>query len=363
MRFTNSIYALISTASGHSPSLKWLFLVLPIILVCPGIGTENSPNLTVDFTALARIPRELVPSTIVATFIRMTFLQNLVIDSNGDVIVNSVFDGRIWRVSRHGTTELVGQVPGQAFSVAEAPETGFIVVGVKLDGVVAVFHILESGEVKTLMDIEGAVFPNGLERLYNGRYLFADSVRGIVWEVNYWKKSFGVFLQHDLLTPIPGNWEPGANGVRIFHDKLYISNSNRRLLLSVQLYDSKAIADTLEIVKEEIFADDFDFDEAGNMYITTHPMDVVQRFTPNGTISIIAGPDQGVRGNTGCRFGRRPGDEKSLYVVADGGIFNPTSGGLQPAPVVRLEIDTKGASGGEKVVASCVEKKWLHEEH
>jgi hypothetical protein len=44
-------------------------------------------------------------------------------------------------------------------------------------------------------------------------------------------------------------------------------------------------------------------------------------------------------------------------------LVHPYSGGLQPAPVVRLEIDTKGAPGGQKMVASCVESKWLHEEH
>jgi len=217
--------------------------------------------------------------------------------------------------------------------------------------------------VETLMDIEGAVFPNGLESLDGGRYLFADSVLGIIWEVNYWERSFRVYLQHELLTPKSESWEPGANGVRIFDNKLYISNSNRRLFLSVELCDNKPMLDTLKVVREKIVADDFDFDEAGNAYITTHPMNVVMRLSPNDTISVIATGEQGVNGNTACRFGRRPGDENSLYVVTDGGIFNPTSGGVKEARVIRLEIDTKGIPGGPKMVASCAEKKWLHQEH
>ena len=133
--------------------------------------------------------------------------------------------------------------------------------------------------------------------------------------------------------------------------------------MSVQLCDNKPILDTLKIVKEEIFADDFDFDDAGNAYITTHPFNVITRLTPNGTMSVIAEAEQDVRGNTACRFGRKTGDKKSLYVVGDGGIFNPSSGGLQPATVVRLEIDTTGAPGGPKTGAKCVEQEWLHQEH
>lgn len=337
------------------------FAMILFLSICkPALSDTKSES-----DALAKLPRELVSTTTVATFLPLTFLQNLVVLSNGDIVVNNAFDGRIWRVYSNGSSKLVGQYPGQAFSIAESPENGYIVVGLKFDGVVAAFHILESGEMNLLVDIEGAVFPNGLESLDGGRYIFADSIRGIIWEINYWERNFSVYLQDELLTPKPKPdvWQPGANGVRIFENKLFISSTNRRLLLSVELCDGKPIAGTLKIVKEKIFVDDFDFDEAGNLYIATHPLNVVQRMTPNGSISVIAGVEEGIRGNTACRFGRKSGDEKSLYAVVDGGIFNIGSDGLKPASVLRLQVDRRGAPGGSKTIISCAEKKMQHDEH
>ena len=352
------------TNPNHSSSLQSRLLFWSAIIFCVTVYAQSSEDIADEPAAIEKLSRKIVPTKTVATFLKLNFLQNLVVDSNGDIIVNSASDGRVWRVSGNGSVELLGQFPGQAFSVVESPENGVIVVGIKLDGVIAAFHISQSGELEKLVDIEGALFPNGLESLDGGRYLFADSVLGVIWELNYWNRSFEIFLKHELLTRSPNNWKPGANGLRIFNDKLFISNTNRKLFLSVQLCDNKPIVNTLKIVRKKIFIDDFDFDVDGNAYITTHPMNVVLRLTPKGSISVLAGPEQDVIGSTACRFGRRTGDEKSLYVAIDGGFLSPPSTRDRiPSGVVRLEIDTKGAPGGPKTVSHCAEKKDHHEEH
>ncbi|CAF1610742.1 unnamed protein product [Adineta ricciae] len=91
------------------------------------VHAQSSEDVADEPAAIEKLPRAIVPSKTVATFLKLNFLQNLIVDSNGDGIANSASDGRIWRVSRNGSTEVLGQFP----------ENGIIVIGIKLDSAIA----------------------------------------------------------------------------------------------------------------------------------------------------------------------------------------------------------------------------------
>lgn len=61
-----------------------------------------------------------------------------------------------------------------------------------------------------------------------------------------------------------------------------------------------------------------------------------------GTRTIVAGPNQGAVGTTGCAFGRAAGDENALYVTTDGGLVAPYEGAVQEAKLLRLEVGEAG---------------------
>lgn len=66
------------------------------------------------------------------------------------------------------------------------------------------------------------------------------------------------------------------------------------------------------------------------------------RISPDGLLTTIAKTEQGVTGSTALAFGRRAGDRAGIYVVTNGGMSLPLSTGLEPAKVVRLEVDIEG---------------------
>jgi hypothetical protein len=52
----------------------------------------------------------------------------------------------------------------------------------------------------------------------------------------------------------------------------------------------------------------------------------------------LAGPEQGMVGNTACALGRAPGDEQALYLTTDGIFLIPHESGIQDAKLVRMDV-------------------------
>lgn len=293
--------------------------------------------------SLAGLPLVPLESRIVAILAPMTFLENLDVSPDGTIIMTSLLDGRLWSVPYGGKLELIAQIDGRAVSVASAPDGGWLVFGATLDGLMSVYAVRPDGSFERIVDVPAGAFPNGVQRFPDNHYLWADSRTATIWDIDYVRRTASSWLSHPLLAPVEGRWEPALNGMKVFGEKLYMTNSSQATVLALDIKDGRPAGEPF-IVAHDLAADDFAFDVNGSIYLTTHPQDTVVRLDPDGTRTRVAGPDQGVRGCTACRFGRRSGDETGLYVVTDGGLFNPASGGLQPSRVVRLETGVAGAT-------------------
>jgi hypothetical protein len=291
----------------------------------------------------ATLPGVMLPARGAASLAPMTFLENLEIAADGTIIITSLLDGRLWRVPFDGNPEMLTQIDGRPSSVAAVDDGGWLAFGWTMRGDVAAFRVYADGRNEIFATLPDAVFPNGAQRFPGGHYLLADSVTATIWDVHYPSGAVSIWHRHPTLGPREGAWEPALNGMKVWGDRLYMTNSSTGQVLAMPIADGRP-AGEIEVIRDNINADDFAFDVEGTMYLTTHPMDTVLKLTQAGELTRIAGPEQGVRGCTACRFGRVPGDETGLYVVTDGGLFNPRSGDLKPAQVVRLETGIAGAS-------------------
>jgi hypothetical protein len=133
---------------------------------------------------------------------------------------------------------------------------------------------------------------------------------------------------------------PAVNGIKIYQNALFASNTQRRLLIRIPLghHNTPGMP---EVFLTNVNLDDFEFDARGNLYGTTHIYNSVIRISPEKQITIIAKAEQGVTGSTALAFGRRDHDCMSLYVTTNGGMSLPLPTGVETAKVIHLDVSIK----------------------
>ena len=282
-------------------------------------------------------PVQLAPARTVAEFPKGTFLENIAIDGQGRLHVNSHLDGKIYRVDAEGRLAVWAQVPGTVAGIALNPDGSAVVSG-WIDGKEpAVFAISAEGSSSVLVRLPQGQFPNGVVRLAPGRFLVADSYRGVIWSIDAVQRTATLWLAHASLTRAdPNNPTPGVNGLQIFGGALYASNTARQLLIRVPL--NEGTAGVPQTLLRDVGLDDFAFDDRGNLYGTTHVYNSLVRITPEGRMTVIAGLAQGMAGSTAVAAVADPGQGWRLYAVTNGGLSLPPPGGLQAARIVRVDI-------------------------
>jgi sugar lactone lactonase YvrE len=174
--------------------------------------------------------------------------------------------------------------------------------------------------------------PNGLAVDARGNVYVADSFGGVLWRVNAGASQAEVWLKHAWLAPRPlvGRY-PGANGLQIAQDAVYVAVSDRSLLLRVPIA-ADGTAGAPQIYASGLPGDDFAVARDGTLYVTTHPFNTVVRLGRDGRTTVVAGPGQGVVGPTAAAIGH----DGSIYVVTDGGLYRPLPGGPLLPAVMRL---------------------------
>ena len=176
----------------------------------------------------------------------------------------------------------------------------------------------------------------------------ADCYRGAIWLFELAQRQASIWLEHPLLArSSPQSVLPAANGLKRFGDVLYVSNTEKMLLLRIPISTTDEPGNP-EIFVEQTNIDDFAFDVEGNLYGATHIYDSVVRIAPDGKTTIIAQAEQGVTGSTAVAFGQRDSERIAIYVVTNGGMFLPPPTGVVPANVVRLEVGKPGYPLGAK---------------
>ncbi|GAA5142319.1 SMP-30/gluconolactonase/LRE family protein [Pseudonocardia adelaidensis] len=272
-----------------------------------------------------------VPAEIITEWEPGTFAENLAPGPEDSWLVTLTSHRRVDRVAADGSREVFAEVSGMPTGIV-ADGDGALVVsgdigqeGWRLD------RVGESG-VEKVCDLPELRFGNGMAR--SGEQLFVtDSARGLLLAVAPGTGRSTVWLEHELLSPAAeSGGVPGVNGVTVRGEHLYLTSTSRALVLRVRL---GATAGDLEIVAEQLLADDFDIHPDGRMFLATHVFDSVRQLEPDGSHRDIAGRDQGIETSTAVAVD--PRDSTRLWVTTAGERFGSPHR-EKPARLVRLTV-------------------------
>jgi putative intracellular protease/amidase len=291
-------------------------------------------------------PEAIALAQTITEFPVNTFLENIVTDAEGTLFVSSYEEGKVYRITSSGERTEFASINGTVAGIALESSGNILIAGVGEDKVPSIFRIVPSGIVEPIVQIPEAIFLNGMTPLQGNHFLVADSYKGAIWKVDVAAKTAQIWMQDSLLARSDTrNPFPAVNGIKIYQNTLFASNTERQLLLRIPLTEH-GMPETPEIFLTGVNLDDFAFDIQGNLYGTTHVYNSVIQISPDKQITILAKAEQGVTGSTALAFGR--GDySSSLYVTTNGGMSFPPETGVGPAKIVRLDIDREGLVIGE----------------
>ncbi|MEH2128266.1 SMP-30/gluconolactonase/LRE family protein [Nostoc sp.] len=294
------------------------------------------PPIYVDTTI------ELAPAKVVTSFPINTFLENLAIAPDGTIFVTNHEVGEIVGISPDGNQQIHATVEGKVSGLAFTANGGLVATGWNADSIPVISLVANDGTVETLLKLPDAIFLNGITPLSNTQYLTADSYRGAIWLIDIAQPRVSIWLEHPMLARSNSeNITPAANGLKRFGDFLYVSNTEKMLLLRIPI-DTAVRPGEPETFVEQTNIDDFAFDVEGNLYGATHIYNSVVRIASDRSTTVIAQAEQGVIGSTAVAFGQTESDRTAIYVVTNGGMFLPPPTGVVPANVVRLEVGKPG---------------------
>lgn len=334
------------------------------------------------------IPAQL-PCKTIATFPVRTFLENIAIRANGTLLVSSMLAGEIFFLNPNAEDPQSTLKKVHTFAMegtgADEEEGGEYGHGMVAEAIVedfrnkdhfytfsgkhgktgswAIFKIDMSlfeqrgtASVDKIADIPRARWLNGATFIPGtSKVVVADSLQGQLISCDLDTGDVTNWLEHSLLAKFTDRlpW-PGVNGVQRCRGHIFVTSSDRALLLRTQLSEStgKYIQDSLTIMAEGVARDDLAFDEEGSAYVATNPQQTVLKFPGVGFKDakmsterfIVAGGWKAAEtaGPIAVAFGRTESDNKVVYVVTTGGLINPIGAAPGPARVFRVDVGVKG---------------------
>ncbi len=293
------------------------------------------------------------------------FVENIAVRSNGGILVTV-----------HNRNELIYVDPTQAApqptiihtfaagvsGIVEGENDQFYVsVGViGQRGSYAVFKVDMSGfesagngtatsaaGISKAADVPDALFLNGSALLNREEVtiLLADSILGAVFKLQVTSGKVDLWLKHTNLEKVTDNpLMPGVNGIKVFKDHLYLSNTDAKTFLRAGIAEAGSCTGEVEVLQEKLNVDDFVFDNEGSSYLTTHIFESVVRLRSDGSRGRIAGGlgDITCAGSTAAAFGRTDSDRTSIYVTTNGGMSYRSPSEVGPARVLKINVGHAG---------------------
>jgi hypothetical protein len=293
-----------------------------------------------------------LPTLDIHQFPNETWVENLVICQNGQIIVTVLSAPKLYQVDPFHTNSspiLIHRIPGVSglLGIVELhPDVFYTTAGNwsvqtlkttngsysvwkldmrsrrSLDGLIQPPAI-----VSKVTDIRKGVFLNGMAVLnkQKGLVVIGDAGEGLVFTLDVETGTYSKTIDDPTMKPT-ASLQLGINGMKIRGKYLYYASSAQEIFSRIPINSADGTpAGPAEIIARNVFGDDFSFDPAGNAYVGEDPPNTVAKITPDGVVTIVAGSlhSTQVVGATSTAFGRTHDDDSVLYVTTSGGILGP----------------------------------------
>lgn len=251
-------------------------------------------------------------------------------DHEGNLFVSLALKGEVLRIDRDGTQSSYAQFPlGQQFSFCSGFYALLGPITFDLHGNLyasvgscdpqyrGVWKVAKDGTTTQLVQLPFESFPNGIV-LHRNKLLVADSNLGLIWSVDPHDDvdhgaEADVWVSDPLLTRLtPGQGFPGANGIQIYGNTLYVAATDRSGIVKVPIKPNGRAGTPYHFVDTPVGCDDFAFDLFGSIYCASF-FDQVLRIRPDGTQEVLISGGT-LDGPTSVAFGRTWNDFLDIYV-------------------------------------------------
>lgn len=294
------------------------------------IEPSNMSHVLNDF------PKEILKAEIFASFPPYTFVENIALDTEGNLFVTSVESGTVFKINAEREKEEYAKVKGKLVGIIHIAAQTFLLNGWNEEGIPTIYLLSSKQAIVPLLNLQDALFLNGMATLDNNAFLICDSYKGCIWKYDLETNTANVWLKDPLLERVDETHTvPAANGIKIFQKTVFVSNTDKHFLLKISL--NNFLAGTPELFLDKLNLDDFAIDDDGTIYATTHIYNSVLKITREGKITIIGEAEQGLAGSTAVAFGKN-NDKNSIYVTTNGGMSLPLPGGVQDGRVVKIKV-------------------------
>ncbi|KAF5664453.1 hypothetical protein FHETE_7044 [Fusarium heterosporum] len=270
------------------------------------------------------------------------WFENVALRSNGDLVLNTMGDGRVFSFDPTKPSikpQSIAKIDGvnALFGIAEVGNDVFAVLSGNFtdrpqnNTMNLSLLNLQNGKSRVHTVFEKSKFGpvNGITALPNHKHIIlgADSIRGEILRIDTSSGHIRVAIQDEQLSATENSpFGAGVNGIKIFKDYLYFTNTARQTFGRVKIDKLGNKVGEVEIIykveKGSTSApDDFVMDKHGNAYVAFWNDELV-KVTPEGEVSVLvkgllAGPTSVVISQ----------DEKRLYVATAGQGNDKVTGG------------------------------------
>lgn len=323
----------------------------------PALAVLALSSLVLLPAGLAAHPPDAPRLEVLAAFnpVALETPESIAFDRDGNTYVSLALTGEIRKIAPNGTQSTFIQFPiGPPLTLCGPFFNA--VTGITIDphddtlyaSVVAcdlatrgIWRVTPDGSADLLANLPLASIPNGIE-LRRGFLYVADSSLPRVWRVPADGGTAEVWIEDPLLAGDLASGLPGANGLKIFRNEVYVASSTQGLIVAIPIrpHGSAGTPRIHAVMPAGTGCDDFDFDVHGSIYCTTDPTNLLVRLDPDGTTEILLTAADGLDGPTAALFGRRGRDRFNLYITNAAFPFFSTT--HQPS-LMRLHLRTPGA--------------------
>ncbi|MEV0148221.1 MULTISPECIES: hypothetical protein [unclassified Nonomuraea] len=226
--------------------------------------------------------------------------ENIVVLTDGTICTTLLAGGTVWR-STTGVERVAG--PGadaMAVGIAsDADDRLYVAVRSEDASVAGIWRRAATGGWARFAAAGIRTGLNGITFDEAGTLFAADSVKGEILFLPPGDDTLRPWLDDARMKPTSPH-DPvastGVNGLKIWDDGLYVTNTAQATVLRVDIRDGRP--GKVTEVHANIPADDLAFDASGHLYLAVHPENTLRRIAPDGTTTVLATADDGLDGPT-----------------------------------------------------------------